>query len=66
MMPVRIGPGSEVMAPRPVPGGKPILKGARVLVIMPELIIVEYIEDKMRHCLPRNAIRVSLTVPAAA
>lgn len=63
---MRIGAGSEVMAPWPRPGGGFILKAARVLVVMPELIIVEYVEDKMRHCLPRGAIRVPLTVPEAA
>jgi hypothetical protein len=56
-MMLRVGPGSEVMAPHPVLGGGYILKTARVLVVMPELVIVEYYEDRMRHCLPKGAIR---------
>jgi hypothetical protein len=63
MMMVRVS--DEVMAPRPRRGGGFILKAARVLVVMPELVIVEYEEDGMRHCLPRAAIRVPATMRAA-
>ena len=59
-----IRPGSEVMAPHPKVGGGYILKSAVVIVVMPELVIVEYYEDRMRHCLPRAAIR-SLSPSAA-
>jgi hypothetical protein len=52
----RVGVGSDVMAPHPN-GGKPVLKTARVLLIMPELCIVEYYEDRMRHCLSKNQLR---------
>ena len=52
-----VGVGSDVMAPHPMPDGRPILKVARILLIMPELAIVEYYEDNMRHCLPRNLLR---------
>ena len=55
----RIGPGSEVMAPHPMAGGGYILKLACVLTVMPELVIVEYYEDKMRYCLPRGAVRLA-------
>lgn len=47
--------GSDVMAPHPRSG---ILKTARILVVMPELVIVEYYEDQMRHCLAKNMLRV--------
>jgi hypothetical protein len=62
----RIGPGSEVMAPHPRLGGGYILKTACVLTVMPELVIVEYYEDRMRHCLPRGAIRLAAapSIPA--
>ena len=52
---VKIKSGDEVMAPHP---RDHILKTACVLVVMPELVIIEYYEDKMRHCLPKGAIRV--------
>ena len=51
-----VGVGSDVMAPHPN-GGRPVLKTARVLLIMPDLAIVEYYEDNMRHCLPKNLLR---------
>ncbi len=52
-----VGVGSDVMAPHQVPGGQPVLKMAKLLVIMPELAIVEYYEDRTRHCLPKNQLR---------
>ena len=36
-----VGVGADVMAPHPN-GGRPVLKTARILLIMPELAIVEY------------------------
>jgi|KBSMisStaDraftv2_1062788.scaffolds.fasta_scaffold00032_33 hypothetical protein len=51
-----VGVGADVMAPHPN-GGRPVLKTARILLIMPELAIVEYYEDGMRHCLPKNQLR---------
>lgn len=57
--------GTEVMAPHPKVGGGYILKTAVVLVVMPELVIVEYHEDRMRHCLPRAALRL-LSPPSSA
>ncbi len=63
---VTIRSGSEVMAPYPRTG---ILKSAVVLVVMPELVIVEYHEDRIRHCLPGAQLRVLATpttrLPAA-
>lgn len=53
-MMARIGVGSDVMAPHPRSG---ILKTAQVLLIMPELCIVEFYEDQMRYCLPKNLLR---------
>lgn len=50
----RVGVGNDVMAPHPHAG---VLKVARVMLVMPELAIVEYYEDQMRHCLPRNLLR---------
>jgi hypothetical protein len=55
-MMLQVGVGSDVMAPHPN-GGRPVLKTARILLIMPELAIVEYYEDNMRHCLPKNLLR---------
>jgi hypothetical protein len=55
-MMMNVGVGSDVMAPHPN-GGRPVLKVARLLLIMPELCIVEYYEDNMRHCLPKNLLR---------
>jgi len=52
-----VGVGSDVMAPHPKDGGRMILKTARILVLMPELAIVEYYEDGMRHCLPKALLR---------
>ena len=51
-----VGVGSDVMSPHPN-GGRPVLKMARILCIMPELAIVEYYEDGMRHCLPKTLMR---------
>jgi len=51
-----VGVGSDVMALHPNKG-RPVLKTARILLIMPELAIVEYYEDGMRHCLPRDQLR---------
>ena len=62
---VKVKSGDEVMGPHP---RDHILKTAHVLVVMPDLVIIEYYEDKMRHCLPKGAIRVLVplnTTPAA-
>ena len=60
--------GTEVMAPHPKVGGGFVLKVATVLVIMPELAIIEFVEDRMRLCLPRGALRVDVikVAPQAA
>ena len=61
---VKIKVGDEVMALHP---RDRILKTAYVMLVMPDLAIVEYYEDKMRHCLPKSEIRVlvPLNKPAA-
>lgn len=56
-----IRPGTEVMAPYPRTG---ILKAAVVLVTMPTLVIIEYHEDRIRHCLPRAALRLLAAPPS--
>jgi hypothetical protein len=53
----RIGVGSDVMAPQPQQNGVTILKIAKLLLVMPELAVVEYYESGMRHCLPKNLLR---------
>lgn len=49
--------GADVMAPQPQPDGTTILKVAKLLLLMPELAIVEYYESNIRHCLPKNKLR---------
>lgn len=53
---VMVSVGDRVMAPRRQADATTRMRLARVLLVMPELAIVEY-EDKLRHCLPRQHLR---------
>lgn len=56
-MRLQVSVGDDVMAPQPQPSGQTILKTAKLLLLMPDLAIVEYYESGKRHCLPKRDLR---------